>query len=471
MFSGSLAAALSLAVLLAAPTFAAGHDVIVQTAPVLASNGVDFITGWTEEIAQNRSFAVRRVSVSGLPLDEQQTDLGPVDSPNATDDINVAGPRHGIACAPGTCLAVWQDSETIRGKWVTGAAAASSSFVIGQGLISDRPVVWNGHEFFLSWAAGQLYSATISTVGTVSAPTRLTNYFLDLSSPPEVGWDGKHYLLMLPTDASRCDCQDPKSLIRFNTLAADGTILGENFFFADFLDAHLASSGHDFLVTYDHYAYPAAGVQLAARRIVATDTDPQIGDPILLFQWFAPMSSSATWNGTDYVAAWRYGAGSSWWLSEARVTTPAFPSRRLTSSGIPDRQVAPAIASNAAGESIIVTSESPTLGEPARLRTYAEAEIDALPPPFPATPSAVNVSGSPSKATVTWQSDGRDVAGFLVERVYGDYGEIIAVVSAGARSIAISGTLNLRVRAFNASGESESATAVVNPPRRRAAGR
>jgi hypothetical protein len=452
-------------------TFAAGQEPVVQTAPVLASDGINFISGWTEEIARNHSFAARRLSPPATPLDEHPTDLGPVDSPDASD-TKVGGPRHGIACALGTCLAVWQDSATIRGKWVTGAGAASPSFVVGRGLISDQPVVSNGHEFFVVWMSGELYSATISTDGVVSAPARLTKYLLDnLSSPPEVGWDGKHYLLMIPSDASRCDCLGATNLIDFYTLAADGAILGENFFLANFLDAHLAASGHDFLVTYDHYPYPAPGVQLAARRIVATDGDPQIDAAIPIFQWFAPMSSSVTWNGTDYVAAWRYGAGSSWWLSEARVATSAFPLRRLTSSGIPDRQIAPAIAANGAGATVIAISESTVLGQPARLRTYAESEIDALPPPLPATPSAVYVTGSASKATVTWQSDGRDVAGFLVQRVYGDYGETIAVASADARSVAISGALDIRVRAFNASGESEFATALVNPPRRRAAGR
>jgi hypothetical protein len=466
----SLAVA-SIAFLFAVSTFAAGSDVAVQTAPVLASDGVDFITGWTEEFAQSHSFAIRRVSRSATPIDEQQTELGPVDSPNATD-IKMAGPRHAIACTGGTCLAVWQDSETIRGKWIMGAAAASSSFVIGRGLISDRPMVWNGREFFVAWTSGALYSATISMGGIVSEPAQLTKYYLDLSGPPEVGWDGKHYLLMLPSDTSRCDCQDARSLIDFYSLAADGTMLGENFFFANFLDAHLASSGHDFLVTYDHYAFPNPGVQLSARRIVATDADLQIDSAIPLFQWFGPMSSSVTWNGTDYVAAWRYGAGSIWWLSEARVTTAAFPARRLTSSGIPDRQIAPAIASNAAGESVIAVSESMTLGEPARLRAYAESELAALPPPLPSTPFAVYVNGSATRATVNWQSDGRDVAGFIVERVYGDYGEIVAIASANDRSVVINNaSLDFRVRAFNASGESEPAAGIVNPPRRRAAGR
>jgi hypothetical protein len=469
MFPKSLAVA-SIALLFTVSTFAAGENVTVQTAPVLASDGIDFITGWTEEFAQSHSFAIRRVSRSATPIDEEQTDVGPVDSPDATD-TKMAGPRHAIACTSGTCLAVWQDSETIRGRWITGAAAGSASFVIGRGHISDQPAVWNGREFFVVWSRPELYSATVSTAGAVSEPAKLMNGYDNLSSPPEVAWDGKHYLLMLPSDTSRCDCQDARSLIEFYTFAADGTKLGENFFFANFLDVHLASSGHDFLVTYDHYAYPNPGVQLAARRIVATDADLQIDSAIPLFQWFAPMSSSVTWNGTDYVAAWRYGAGSSWWLSEARVTS-AFPSRRLTSSGIPDRQIAPAIAANAAGESVISVSESTTLGDPARMRTYAESDLAALPPPLPAAPSAVYVTGSASKATVSWQSDGLDVAGFLVERVYGDYGEIIAVPSTGARSIVINnGSLDLRVRAFNASGQSEYATAVINPPRRRAAGR
>jgi hypothetical protein len=442
-----------------------------QTAPVLASDGVDFIAGWTGEIGQGHAFALRRVSRSAMPIDEQQTDLGPVDSPNATD-TKIAGPRHAIACAGGTCLVVWQDSNTIRGRWIMGAASASSSFVIGRGLISDRPVVWNGREFFVVWSRPELYSATVSTAGAVSEPAKLMNGYDNLSSPPEVAWDGKHYLLMLPSDTSRCDCQDARSLIEFYTFAVDRTMLGENFFFAWFLDAHLASSGHDFMVTYAHY--PAGSLltsEVAARRVVATDSAPRIDEAIPLFQWFGPMSSSVTWNGTDYVAAWRYGAGSSWWLSEARVTTSAFPARRLTASGIPDRQVSPAIASNAAGESVIAVSESPTLGEPARLRAYAESEVATLPPPLPSTPFAVTVTGSASRATLNWRSDGRDVAGFTIERAtpgYGGDGEIIAIASAEDRSIVITGTVNVRVRAFNATGRSDAAIAAVNPRRRAA---
>jgi hypothetical protein len=443
----------------------------VQTAPVLVSDGVDFITGWTEQIAGSQTFAVRRVSRSGMPLDEQQSNLGPVDSPAPGDSL-VGGPRHGIACAGGTCLGVWEDSYTIRGKWITGVAAGSASFVIGRGRISDRPAVWNGREFFVVWSEPELYSATVSTAGVVSEPAKLMNGYDSLDSPPEVGWDGKHYLLMLPSDTSRCDCQDAKSLIKFYTFASDRTMLGENFFFANFLDAHLAGSGHDFMVTYVHYPVTLLTSEVAARRVIATDAVPQIEAAVPLFQWFGPMSSSITWNGTDYVAAWRYGAASTWWLSEARVSASAFPARRLTASGIPDRQIAPAIAANAAGESVIAVSEALTPGEPVRLRSYAESEIAALPPPLPSTPFAVYVTGSAARASVNWQSDGRDVAGFIVERVYSDYEEIVAIASADERSVVINnGSLDFRVRAFNASGESDAAAGIANPPRRRAAGR
>ena len=440
----------------------------VQTAPVLASDGVDFISGWTEEIARDHTFAVRRVSRAAIPLDGQQTDLGPVDPPSAPN-IEAAGPhiaRHGVACGGGACLAVWQDSHTIRGKWMTGGAAGSSPFVIAHGEISDQPVVWNGSEFFLAFAAPALSAVTVSIAGVISAPMHLAPAG---GETPEVGWDGKHYLLMFLYDASHCDCPGSRSVIDFMALAADRTWIGESAFDVNFLDAHLASSGHDFMVAYDFYS-ASDGVQLASRRIVATDGDPKIDPAVPIFQWPRPMASSVTWNGTDYVAAWRYGTRSNWWLSEARITGSAFPARRVTSSGIPDRQVAPAIAANAAGESVIAVSESLTLGETPRLRVYAESEIDALPPPLPAAPSAVYLSGSKSRTTVTWQSDGRNVDGFLVEQLFGGYREIVAVASADARSIVVDASSpDIRVRAINASGESEPTFAIVNPPRRRAA--
>ena len=217
----------------------------VQTAPVLASDGVDFIAGWTEEIARNHTFAVRRVSRVAMPLDGQQTDLGPVDPPSAPN-IDATGPhiaRHGIACTGGTCLAVWQDSDTIRGKWMTGAAATSSPFVIAHGEISDQPVVWNGNEFFLAFAAPALSAVTISTAGVISAPMRLAPVG---GETPEVGWDGKHYLLMFLNDVSQCDCPGSRSVIYFLAFAADRTWIGESAFDVNFRAAHLASSGHDF---------------------------------------------------------------------------------------------------------------------------------------------------------------------------------------------------------------------------------
>jgi hypothetical protein len=184
------------------------------------------------------------------------------------------------------------------------------------------------------------------------------------------------------------------------------------------------------------------------------------------------MSSSVTWNGTDYVAAWRYAIHSAWWLTTARIATSAFPARRVISTGIPDRQVAPAIAANAAGEIVIAVSESSTPGEPARLRAYAESEMDALPPPLPAPPSAVYISGSESRATVTWQSDGRDVAGFIVEQFDRTYGEVFATLPADAHSLVVDNvSINVRVRAFNASGQSEAVPAFINPSRHRAAGK
>ena len=64
------------------------------------------------------------------------------------------------------------------------------------------------------------------------------------------------------------------------------------------------------------------------------------------------------------------------------------------------------------------------------------------------------------------------VDGFLVEQLFGGYREIFAIASADARSIVVdASSLNIRVRAINASGESEPAAAIINPTRQRAARR
>lgn len=445
----------------------------VQTAPVLTSDGVDFLTGWTEEIAQSHLFTVTRVSRSATPIDSQQTDLGPVEPPERPRSLSLdaTGTHHSVACIGLICLAVWEDSYTIRGKWSIAGSADAPSFVIGNGHISDQAVVWNGREFFVVWNAGELYSATVSTAGVVSERAQLTTGLDYLSSPPKVAWDGHRYLLMFTFDTNSCDCWNLRSAVYFYALAAGGKLLGQDGFNVNFMDAHLTTSGHDFLVIYDHHPLTTIVSEVAARRVIATDTTVQIDPAITLFQWFGPTSSSVTWNGQDYVAAWRYGSGSTWWLTSARVTTSAFPDRRATASGVPDRQVKPAIASNAAGESVIVVSESTTPGEPARLRAYAERELDPL-PPLPASPSGVSVTGTASSFTVHWQSDGRDVAGFVVERASPGWDNALIIVTAASdeRSVVVSGTPSVRVRAFNASGLSEpSEVGVIS--RRRAAGR
>jgi hypothetical protein len=453
----------------------------VQTAAVLASEGVDFLTGWAEEVGQSHSFNVARVGRSAVPIDAQQTDLGPVEPPELPWllSLDATGAHHNVVCAGSICLAVWEDSDNIRGRRIIAGTADASSFVIGPGHISDQAVVWNGRGFYVVWNGPGPNSATVLTTGVITERAQLTGSIY--GGPPKVAWDGQRYLFMSTFDARSCDCQDARSSISFYRLAADGELIEDGFFFDDSIDAHLAANGLDFLVIYDHHPpiddyhkLTTVVSEVATRRIVVTDTALQISPAIPLFQWFAPTSSSVPWNGQDYIAAWRYGSGSTWWLASARVNPSAFPDRRVTASGVPDSQVAPAIASNASGESVIVASESPTPGEPARLRAYAEADLDSL-PPLPSAPYGVSVTTTASTTivtapttTVSWQSDGVDVAGFAVVRTSTDYwdnGTVIATAAANERSVVITGPPSVRVLAFNARGLSEVG---VTTPRRRA---
>ncbi|MEA2238939.1 MAG: hypothetical protein QOC81_3663 [Thermoanaerobaculia bacterium] len=435
----------------------------VQTAPVLASDGVNFLTGWTEEIARSHSFAMKSVSREALPMNAQQTDLGTVE-PAASQNRQASDAHlahYSVACNGLICLTIWEDSNSILGKWVIAGAASASSFVIGSGHISDQAVVWNGRGFYVVWNGGELYSATVLTTGAITERVQLTGGSDFLSSPPIVAWDGRRYLLMSTFDSTTCDCWNSSSAISFYVIATDGRLIGQGGFQANFMDAHLAASGHDFLVVYDHRPFTAVVSEAATRRIIVTDTAVQIEPAVPLFQWFSPTSSSVVWNGQDYVVAWRYGSDFNGWLTSARVTASAFPDRRATASGVPDRQVKPAIASNAAGESVIVVSESLTPGESARLRAYAERDLDSL-PPLPSAPQGVYTTGSASSLTVHWQSDGLDVAGFVVERP--DNGYVLASVEGSQRSVVVTGAPSVQVRAFNAGGLSEAGFA--NPRRR-----
>jgi hypothetical protein len=422
----------------------------VQTTPVLASDGVEFLAGWREEIAPSRTFAVTRVSRAASPIDGQPINLGPVAPPERTGIF--FGAHHSVACAGQTCLAVWEEeSAAIRGRFIVAGHADPNAFVIGNGHISDQAAVWNGGVFFVIWNADGLHSASVLPTGAIVEQTQLTVGSDGLSSPPSVAWNGHDYLLMFTFDANHCDCVYSKSSIYFAGLRVDGTLFGQDGFFANFSVAHLTSNGHDFLVIYDYRPLSTIVSEVATRRVVVTDAALQIEPAIALFQWFAGTSSTVTWNGKDYIAAWRYGSNQSWWLAAARITTSGFTDRQATASGFADRQVKPAIAANDAGEIVIAVSEAPTPGDSARLRAYSDSELTNV-PPTPAAPYGVYTLGTAASATVRWQSDGRDVAGFVVQRA--DDGSILATVAPSERSVIVSGTTHVQVRAFNAGGMS-----------------
>ncbi len=376
----------------------------VQTAPVLASDGVDFLAGWTEEMARSHSFSVRRVSRAATPLDAQQTDLGPVEQPERRSSLSIdATESHqSVACASLTCLAVWEDSGNLRGQMIVAGQASAAPFTIGRGRISDQAVVWNGHEFFIIWSSGPLNSATVSSTGAVSVPVQLTKFFEYRT--PKIAWDGRRYLLMMTFDAINCDCPGSNSSISFSALSPDGTLFGDDAFFATFRDAHLAASDHDFMVIYDQGPLSSQVIsEVATRRIVVTENAVQVGAPVALFHWFDATASGITWNGQDYVAAWRYGSGSTGWVSSMRISPAGVSDRRVSTSGVGDRQATPAIRANAAGESVIVVSESPSPGEPARLYAYPDRELTRAPsaPPAPFDVYSVRTA---SGAIVSWRS-------------------------------------------------------------------
>jgi hypothetical protein len=435
----------------------------VQTAPVLASDGVDFLTGWTEEAGRDHSFNVARVSRAATPLDAQQTDLGPVEQPERQGSLSIDAtePHHSLACAGLACLAVWDDGGTIRGQLIVTGRVTQPSFVIGRGVVSDQAVVWNGREFFVVWNSGELYSVRVSTGGVVGERLQLTKY--GLREIPRVAWDGQSYLLMMTFDASNCDCSGSRSSIYFLALSPGGTVLDENSFSLFFHDAHLAASDHDFMVIYDYRPLASQVIsEVAARRIVVNDSAVQIGPPVSLFQWFDTTASSIAWNGQDYVAASRYGSGRTGWVSSMRISPSGASDLRVSASGVPDRLTTPAIAVNAAGESVIVVSESPSPGEPARLHAYADRELTEA-PSAPRAPLDVYSVRTASGQVVSWRSDADDLAGFVVQRV--DYGSTVATVGPGERSVAIDVTVPVRVLAFNAGGLSQAGSA---PHRRRA---
>ena len=452
-----------------------------QVWPVIASDGAGFLAIWSDQTGEAKNLAAMRMDQNGVPLDTAQLDLGAASAPY--DDLYGYG--SGFGSSPGYCLAfgqavylvVWQAGSDVVARRIdrSGNLLDQQPIVIQKNAsVSDRAVVWNGNDFFVTWLeqAG-LRAATVTESGTVSKSLELPR--VQGPGVPSVSWDGRRYLLTAILYVGPiCTCTPTPNGLLVLRLSAAGISLDQvpTVLPIPTSSYRVATSGHDFLLLSDEYDSRGVQFRMEARKVIADEATLQVSAPVRVFEWSQPTGSQVDWNGHEYVVAWRYGLGERRWLGLLHLTEDLKPFTRLDADVAPDIYDRPSLATNAAGEEMIAISEISSSGSAARIRTLSEREM-RLQPPAPPTTLITSAVGTTQSAVVTWQvSPTAQITGFIIEasNPYTNFATTIAILPADARSATVSiassvGAVTprlayVRMRTFNAGGVSEPTASV-----------
>jgi hypothetical protein len=392
-----------------------------------------------------------------------------------------------IAYGAANYVVLWHHYEQLWAQRFTpsGDPVDSAPILLRSGMHGpiQLAVTSDGSRFFIVWVnAGRIFGGFLVPDGTMTEARQLSPDPVNAASyeghtDPDVAWDGSRFLLVWTSYyPSGFPVIPYPSDIHAIRLTADGTAIdgaavriNATQLLSPSSRAHVASNGAgQFLITTDE------GSVVTARRVNGDSSELRIDSVIPIFTWWTYVASDVTWDGRDYVVAWRYPFNAQHaWLGTTRVaTTGSAFSPLFTETGPPDFLTPPALASNTLGDTFVVISE--VQGDSARARGYFTSEMSPTPPP-PSPPINVRVVKGQYNLTVTWQTSSTDESGFLIESraPHGSNFGFASVVPANTRSATISPYQvdSIRVQAFNEGGLSEPSAAVpvTAPPRRRAA--
>lgn len=437
---------------------------IRQNRPSVASDGVEFLATFSTRTADENFAMAARFARSGNGLDGAGIQLG---GPLAFPDVSAA-------FGGGKYFAVWTDGLA-RGAVIDSAGAIERIVDIRLGASNPR-AVWNGSSFFVVWMEkNRIWGSTVSASGELGTARQLSptpqNVTYQVDVFPDVAWNGREYLVAWPVATPGnlvCTCTPPPPAIaRAIRVAADGRPRDTKameiapYGIAGYVDAvHVASNGRDFLLFIDHFDHVDASVI----------DDSGFEAPHAVFEWLRnangigdsarTVSAALTFDGTSYVAAWRYRTATKSWLAVSRIGEPA----RLTEVGLPDtfdhESLMPAVAVNGVGDVAVVVSEG------GRLHARFRSEMQPA-PPVPATPRIVAAVIDRGSTTITWDAV-ESADGYVVEGVGS---ALLVTLGAEARSLTLAyeTRVPVHVRAFNASGVSAWSTTTIAAefPRRR----
>lgn len=445
-----------------------------QFLPAVAGNGSGFTAAWMEQISGLRSIAAGRVSAEGQPLDGSGI---PLDQTFPSPPV--------IARGFSQTLVAWSHSDSVNAVRLSPSGDVLDTTPISvarQAHASSIAVSWNGSRYFIAWADGiQLWGAFVGLDGVTTAPKLLGIQATPLNYPEDLdmAWDGRQFIVVygeVSYGTVVCgECALVPDHVRILRVSAAGDAI-------DVMPvqipgahrrAHVASSGTESLLALD--------TRTDTSSMVITEEFGylKLGPEVPLFHWFYDIGSDVVWNGSMYVAGWRYTPSpkDAGWLGVSQISQSGVPLRSsfTRSDGPADVTAGPAvpsIAANDAQETAFVISEIAPPANVTRARLYLLSEMATMPAPPPAPRNVVSHFGG-SKTLIEWQHEG-GADGFLVE-VTIDFGKtwLPILATSDIHSVVIQGAaigLLYRVSAFGPGGLSAGTiTSIGSPQRQRAA--
>ena len=446
-----------------------------QDAPSMASDGVNFLSVWSEKDGRSETirFALTR------------PDRSPIASGNLMQVQGILG-QHTVAFGGGHYLVIWQHFRQLYMQRVSIAGVpldpAPVQFPEGIAGGSSLTAASDGQKFLIAWDGirGVLVGAenSVLDLGLLSPP---------LSSPqaphpafPTLAWDGSHYVMAYNLIAQSFDnYAGPRFYdVVAVRIAPDGTRLDSNatLLFPVGVYPRIASNGHGLLVA-------AAGPNGVRGTIVTSDGASLRPGPSMTLSplQVANVSVAATIGG--YLVAWRNQGFSNWslgpipWFIGARSVNRDGALGPLLSiqTGPPDLETPAVVACNALGDQLIEVSEIRTPAMSPRVTAYTPDEMPVVIVPSP--PVGVTMKNGPGGVIVQWSTSPDDSSrGFIVTAEARDRpgAEGSVYVGPGAHSAVLplylgpAERLSVRVSSWNGAGVSaQSAEAIALVPRRR----
>jgi len=391
-----------------------------QEQPVIASDGVDYVSAWLEHDGADVIAKIGRVTRAGVPLD------GPgITLPVPTKKVWNLSMARG---ASGDALVVVSAAEgTWAFRWSRTVGLVDTSPIIldRDGADYGTAVAWNGVSYLVVRAryrdlfrlAGWFVGSNGSAGAKFDIPMTLNNFELVNAFNPAIVWDGRQFLISIPTAneepcASLCPSPGAQE-IRLVRLSAAGTLLDKTpYRILNASSARVATSGSEFLLlirTDYYYRFSAVVVHTAASGL-------SVSAPVMaVVDSSADNAFDVTWDGASYHVAW---PGVGGWLHVWRLDRSGNIVQKLFTAV--STSYAPSVTANDAGEvAINMAEEAPPSGLP-RARVYFGSELESVQPALTAPTHAVSHVASPPEAysymtcyaTVTWDGD---APGFLVE--------------------------------------------------------